>query len=79
MTDRLRAVYFFCVFCYDDRAGLGKLEACVRTIRGGIQAIAMHENLKGTYKVPLRLLAQQLGVPLVKHQALRQPQHLRLW
>lgn len=50
-----------------------RLEQCVRSISGGIDAIVFHDNLKGPQKAHLRLLGETLGVPVVKHQRLRQP------
>lgn len=65
---------------YDDtEEGLVKLKACIASIVGGVQGIAYHEKLKGTYKQQLRILADQLGVPHFKHKALRQPSELGLW
>lgn len=64
---------------YDNEDGLKKLEACVRSIEGGIDGIVFHDKLKGTYKANLRLLAEKLSVPYFKHQSLRQPEKLPIW
>jgi len=64
---------------YDTAAGRAKLDACVASILGGVHGIVFHDNLKGAYKAQVRLLAEQLGVPAFKHQALRQPHTLPLW
>jgi D-tyrosyl-tRNA(Tyr) deacylase len=64
---------------YGEESGLEKLRACVQSIRGGVHAIAFHDNLKGPYKAPLRVLSEELGVPLFKYQKLRQPEELGLW
>ncbi|HVF74371.1 MAG TPA: D-aminoacyl-tRNA deacylase [Acidimicrobiales bacterium] len=56
---------------YDQPSADDKLDACVASIRGGVQVIAVHDKLKATYKEPFRRLAERLGVPVVKHQALR--------
>jgi len=64
---------------YEAESGLEKLESCVNSIIGGIHAIAFHDNLKGVYKAQLRLLGEQMGVPLFKHQRLRAPESLPLW
>ena len=56
---------------YDDEAADAKLDACVASVRGGVQLVALHDKLKATYKEPFRRLAERLGVPVVKHQALR--------
>lgn len=58
---------------YDQPSADDKLDACVASIRGGVQVIAVHDKLKATYKEPFRRLAERLGVPVVKHQALRRP------
>jgi D-tyrosyl-tRNA(Tyr) deacylase len=64
---------------YDAEAGINKLETCVRSIEGGIHALIYHDDLKGRYKAPLRTLADGLGIPMLKHRALRQPDVLPLW
>lgn len=53
---------------YEDEAGLEKLEACVRSITGGISAIAFHDKLKGVYKDRFRALGARWGIPVMKHQ-----------
>ncbi|HOX31771.1 MAG TPA: D-aminoacyl-tRNA deacylase [Spirochaetales bacterium] len=58
---------------YDASTGLRKLESCVASIRGGIDGIVFHDNLKGPYKDSLRELGRKLGIPAFKHQALRDP------
>jgi D-tyrosyl-tRNA(Tyr) deacylase len=65
---------------YDaDAAGLDKFRAAVRTIAGGIHGIVFHEDLKGKFKQQLRVLGEELGVPVVKRQALKTPSELPLW
>lgn len=56
---------------YDDEHADAKLDACVASVRGGVQVIAVHDKLKGAYKDAFRRLGERLGVPVVKHQALR--------
>lgn len=58
---------------YDQPDADAKLDACVASIKGGVQVIAVHDKLKATYKEPFRRLAERLGVQVVKHQALRRP------
>ncbi len=58
---------------YDQPSADEKLDACVASISGGVAVIAVHDKLKATYKEPFRRLAERLGVPVVKHQALRRP------
>lgn len=62
---------------YEDETGPERLERCVASIRGGIHCIAFHDNLKGPYKDRFRALADRLGIPAVKHQALRSPEKIR--
>ncbi|NIE65420.1 D-aminoacyl-tRNA deacylase [Burkholderia sp. Ax-1719] len=56
---------------YDREERFGDLLACAQSIRGGIDAIAFHDNLKSSYKQPLKRLAAQLGVPALSHRKLR--------
>lgn len=64
---------------YDGESGIDRLQSCVGTIAGGVNAVVFHDGLKGTYKAQLRVLADKLGVPLVKHRQLRQPEDLPIW
>lgn len=64
---------------YNVPESLEKLETCLQSIIGGVHAIIFHDNLKGPYKAQLRLLAEKLQVPCLKHQLLRNPQQLPLW
>ena len=59
---------------YENDDGPERLEACVRSIAGGIDGIAFHDNLKGVYKDRFRALGAKLGVPAFKHQTLRHPE-----
>jgi len=61
---------------YDDEGGPEKLEACVTSIHGGIEAITFHDNLKGVYKDRFRALAAEYGIPVFKHQNLRRPEEI---
>lgn len=61
---------------YDNEDGLEKLETCVASIHGGIEAIAFHDNLKGVYKDRFRTLAGKYGIPVFKHQNLRRPEEI---
>lgn len=61
---------------YEEDDGPEKLEACVRSIHGGIEGIAFHDNLKGVYKDRFRSLAAKYGIPVFKHQALRRPEDI---
>lgn len=56
---------------YEGEKGVQSLDACVKTIKGGVDAIFFHDNLKGAYKQVCRELAAKLGIPAYKHQILR--------
>lgn len=58
---------------YELEDGLVKLENCIKSIKGGIDGIVFHDNLKGAYKEQLRLLGKKYNVPVFKHQLLRRP------
>lgn len=59
---------------YDDPVTADeRLDACVASIVGGVDLIAVHEKLKSSYKDAFRRLAERLGVPIVKHKALKRP------
>lgn len=62
---------------YDEEEGADKLARCVASIRGGVSAIAFHDNLKGPCKDRFRALGKRLGIPVVKHQALRSPEKIQ--
>ena len=62
---------------YENESGLEKLRACVSSIEGGVQGIAMHDGLKGAYKQQLRNLGEELGIPVFKHQFLRKPESIQ--
>jgi hypothetical protein len=55
------------------------LKACAASIRGGIDGIVFHDNLRGPVKARIRSVADALGIPAFKHQKLRQPNELPLW
>ena len=59
---------------YENEDGPERLDACVRSIAGGIDGIAFHDNLKGVYKDRFRALGAKLGIPAFKHQTLRRPE-----
>lgn len=56
---------------YESSARLPDLLACARSIKGGVDAIAFHDNLKSSYKHQVQLLATELGVPAFSHRKLR--------
>ncbi len=61
---------------FENESGLKKLLDCVESIEDGIEGIAMHDGLKGTYKQQLRNLGEKLDVPVFKHQFLRKPEKI---
>jgi D-tyrosyl-tRNA(Tyr) deacylase len=64
---------------YDTDEGELRFRACADTIRGGIDAIVFHDNLRGSVKARLRTLGDSLGIPAFKHQRLRRLSELPLW
>ncbi|VWD23880.1 D-aminoacyl-tRNA deacylase [Burkholderia contaminans] len=56
---------------YDSPERLKDLIACARSIKGGVDAIAFHDNLKAAHKQQVRNLAQELRVPALSHRKLR--------
>ena len=58
---------------YESSARLPDLLACARSIKGGVDAIAFHDNLKSSYKHQVQSLATELGVPAFSHRKLRSP------
>ncbi len=61
---------------YEKEEGAAKLEACVRSIEGGISGIAIHDGLKGIYKEQMRILGRKYNIPVFKHQLLRKPSEI---
>jgi hypothetical protein len=60
----------------DDENTLAKYQSCVDSVVGGVDGICYHDNLKGTYKAILRVMASRLGIPMFSHKKLRQPDQL---
>lgn len=61
---------------YDQSGGAEKLEACCRSIRGGVDAIVFHDSLKGGVKASVRAAAERLGIESFNHRRLRSPEPL---
>jgi D-tyrosyl-tRNA(Tyr) deacylase len=59
---------------YGTPEGPARLEACVRSIAGGVNAVAFHDNLKGPLKAAVRTLGERLQVPVFNHRRLRAPE-----
>lgn len=56
---------------YGQESRLIDLRACVHSIVGGIQTIVYHDKLKAPFKGVARLLAEELGIPMLSHKKLR--------
>ncbi|WP_126220890.1 D-aminoacyl-tRNA deacylase [Burkholderia vietnamiensis] len=65
--------HWLVAYGYDSPDRLADLLACARSIKGGVDAIAFHDNLKGAHKQQVRSLASELGVPALSHRKLRSP------
>lgn len=61
---------------YGDPGGEEKLEACCRSIAGGVDVLVFHDNLKGALKSTVRAVAERLGVGSFNHRRLRSPEPL---
>lgn len=61
---------------YASEGGYEKLRSVASSIRGGIDAVVYHEGIKGAFRDQCRRLAGELGVPVLKHKALRRPEAL---
>lgn len=63
---------------YETESGFERACRCVDSIEGGIEAIFIHDKLKGCYKDLARKLGEKYGIPVYKHQKLRTPEELSL-
>ncbi|MCD8035953.1 MAG: D-aminoacyl-tRNA deacylase [Clostridiales bacterium] len=63
---------------YENEKGFERACRCVDAIEGGIEAIFIHDKLKGCYKDLARKLGEKYNVPVLKHQKLRKPEELEL-
>ncbi len=61
---------------YGEPGGAAKLEACARSIAGGVDALVFHDSLKGPVKAAVRAAAERLGVECFNHRRLRGPDPL---
>lgn len=62
---------------YEKEHGLAYASAAVEAVDGGIEAVAFHDKLKGCYKDLARALGEKYGVPILKHQRLRNPSDIK--
>lgn len=58
---------------YESEHGLAFATSAAEAIKGGIEAIAFHDKMKGCYKDLVRSLGEKYNVPILKHQWLRHP------
>lgn len=56
---------------YDDPKRFDDLLRCANSIKGGIDTIVFHENLKGAFKEQAKRLGETLGVPVMSHKKFR--------
>lgn len=61
---------------YENEDGIRKASECIDSIVGGIDGIVFHDKLKGCYKDLFRKLGEKYNVPIIKHQALRNPESI---
>ena len=61
---------------YGSEEGYAKLRKAAQSIRGGVRAVVYHEGIKSAYRDQCRRLGEELGVPVLKHKALRRPADL---
>lgn len=59
---------------YENEEGVRRAKNAVDAIAGGIDGIAFHDKMKGHYKDLVRTLGEAYGVPIFKHQRLRNPE-----
>ncbi|MDO9509221.1 MAG: D-aminoacyl-tRNA deacylase, partial [Thermovirgaceae bacterium] len=64
---------------YGSEENYSKLLAAARSIRGGVRAVVYHEGIKSVCRDQCRRLGEELGVPVLKHKALRKPADLSIW
>lgn len=62
---------------YEKEQGLAFAAAAAEAIAGGIAAVAFHDKVKGCYKDLARALGEKYGVPILKHQRLRNPAEIQ--
>jgi len=63
---------------YASGEGFNKLRNAASSISGGVDAVAYHEGIKSPFRDQCRRLGEELGVPVLKHKALRKPEDLCL-
>jgi len=61
---------------FEKEDGLERIENCIKSIQGGIDGIAIHDKMKGSYKDQFRKIARKYNIPVFKHQQLRRPDEI---
>jgi len=62
---------------YGSEEGFEKLRSAASGIRGGIKAVVYHEGIKSAFRDQCRRLGEELGIPVLKHKALRRPEEIK--
>ncbi|HOO62914.1 MAG TPA: D-aminoacyl-tRNA deacylase [Synergistaceae bacterium] len=63
---------------YEQPSGREKMLRAAESIPSGISALVYHNGIKGPYRDQCRKLGEELGIPVLKHRALRKPEELPL-
>lgn len=64
---------------YTGDGGRARIRACLDSIRGGVQAIVIHEKLKREQRDLLEAIAAETGLPLLRRKALKAPEQTPLY
>lgn len=64
---------------YSGDTGRDRILACIASIRGGVQAVVIHEKLKREQRDLLEAIASEIGVPLLRRKALKAPELTELY
>lgn len=64
---------------YMEEGGDQRLEECIDTIQGGIDAIVIHEKLKKNLKDIARSVSEKRNIPLIKRKELKDPENTLLY
>lgn len=64
---------------YMEEGGTAKLEECIDTIVGGVDAIVIHEKLKKSLKDIAREVSEKREIPLIKRKELKTPENTLLY
>jgi len=62
----------------DEKEGPLKLKAALNSIRGNVRAIVYHEGIKSSIKRACRQLAEEEGIPALRHKKLKDPEVLNV-